>query len=195
MTRTRKPLRPSDHWSLVIGHSSFRAQRGGSVLVIVMVTLLFATAALIGFMDKASVDLLVDQREALTRRLRMEAYSALEVTLGVLNDFREVNQGLHSPSEGWNDPLAFAGYTPSEDRKVEIAFEDESGKISLPHADAQVLTNLFINWGITKTDAEALADALLGWMHRNHVYSTGLVPNYDYGAIPYEAPGRPLRSF
>lgn len=177
-----------------LGPERFRAQRA-SVLVIVMVTLLFAAFALVAFMEKASVDLIVDQREALAKRLRMEAYSALEVTLAVLNEFREVNNGLHSPAEGWGDPLGFAGYTPADDRIVEITFEDESGKISLPRANAQVLTQLFLNWGIVKADAEALADAMLGWMHRNHVYTTGLAPNYDYGAIPYETPGRSLRSF
>src|SRR3954471_22176049 len=118
--KTRAPdagPRPRDRSSR-IGHGSFHGRRG-SVLVIVMVTLLFAAFALIAFMERANVDLIVDQREALTRRLRMEAYSALEGTLGVLNDFREVNQGLHSPAEGWGDPLAFANYTPTEDRKVE----------------------------------------------------------------------------
>lgn len=167
----------------------------GSVLVIVMITLLFAVFALVAFMEKASVDLLVDQRDVLTRRLRMEAYSALEVTLGVLNEFREVGNGLRSPAEGWSDPLTFAGYTPSEGRVVTIAFEDESGKISLPHANALILTNLFKNWGILQPDAEALADAMLGWMKRNHVYTSSVQPNYEMGAIPYLPPGRSLRSF
>jgi hypothetical protein len=161
----------------------------------VMITLLFATFALVAFMEKASVDLLVDQRDVLTRRLRMEAYSALEVTLGVLEDFREVGSGLHSPAEGWTDPLTFAGYTPTDGRVVEIAFEDESGKISLPHANAQVLTSLFVNWGVLKPDAEALADAMLGWMKRNHIYTTSVQPNYEMGPIPYEVPGRSLKSF
>jgi general secretion pathway protein K len=165
------------------------------VLVIVMITLLFATFALVTFMEKASVDLLVDQREATTRRLRMEAYSALEMTLGVLNEFREVGNGLRSPAEGWSDPLAFAGYMPSEGRTVDVAFEDESGKISLPHVNALVLTNLFKNWGILQPEAEALADALLGWMKHNHVYTSSVQPSYDMGPIPFEAPGRSLRSF
>jgi general secretion pathway protein K len=167
----------------------------GSVLVIVMVTLLFATFALLAFLEKASVDLLVDQREAVTRRLRMEAYSALETTLAVLEDFREVGNGLRSPAEGWGEPLVFAGYEPSEGRTVEIAFEDESGKLSLPRVNAQILTNLFFNWGILQSEAEALADAMLGWMKRDHIYATAVVPSYDQGAIPFEAPGRPLRSY
>ena len=106
-------------------------REGASVLVIVMITLLFAAFALVAFIEKASNDLLVEHREAQARRLRMEAYSALEVTLAVLEDFRLATNGLHSPAEGWNDPLGFVGYTPTEDRKVEISFDDESSKLSL----------------------------------------------------------------
>ncbi|MBI5769868.1 MAG: general secretion pathway protein GspK [Verrucomicrobia bacterium] len=160
-----------------------------------MITLLFASFALVAFIERATNDLIVDQREAETRRLRREAYSALEVTLAVLEDFREVGGGLHSPAEGWSDPLTWAGYTPTEERKVEIAFEDESGKISLPRADAQVLSRLFQSWEISQNDSDSLADALMGWMQRDYTYRTAVTPDYDTGAIPYEPPGRPLRSF
>ena len=166
----------------------------GSVLVIVMVTLLFATAALLAFMEKASVDLLVDQREAVSRRLRLEAYSALEVTLAVLNEFREAGGGLKSPAEGWSDPLTFAGYVPADGRTVEIAFDDESGKLSLPHTNPIVLASLFENWGVTKAEAETVADALVGWMKHGHIYTSALRPSYDSSALPYESPGRPIRS-
>jgi hypothetical protein len=165
------------------------------VLVIVMISVLFATFALIAFMERASTDLLVDQREALSRRLRTEAYSALEVTLAVLEVFRGVGNGLRSPSEGWDDPLAFAGYEPAEGRQVQIAFEDESGKISLPQVNANVLTYLFTNWQLPRLDAETLADVLMGWMSRNHISATALAPQYDLSAIPYEPPGRPMRSY
>lgn len=181
-------------WSAALSRRGMAPKRG-SVLVIVMVTLLFAVFALLAFMEKASVDLLVDQREAVTRRLRMEAYSALETTLAVLEDFREAGGGLRSPAEGWSDPLAFAGYEPGEGRTIEVAFEDESGKISLPRVNAQVLINLFRNWDVPQNEAEALADALLGWMKRDHVYASAVVPTYDQGPVPFEAPGRSLRSF
>ncbi len=170
------------------------AQRRGSVIVIVMITLIFATFALVTFMEKANVDLLVEQRYAVDKRLRMEAYSALETTLGVLEIFREVGQGLRSPADGWSDPLAFAGYTPGDNRTVEVTFEDESGKLSLPRMTLETLVTLFEGWGFTKNEAGELADALLGWMKRDHVYST-LQPNYDSGPLPFESPNRPLRSF
>jgi general secretion pathway protein K len=160
-----------------------------------MITLVFAVVALIAFMDKASNDLLVDHRDALNHRLRAEAYSALEATLSVLAQFQQVDSGLHSPAEGWDDPLTFAGYTPTEDRTVDVSFEDESGKISLPHADAQTLSRLFQSWQVAKGDADTLADALMGWMKRDYNYTTAIMPDYEQSAIPYEPPARPLRSY
>lgn len=167
----------------------------GSVLVIVLVTVLFTTAAVVAFIDKASDDLIVEAREVTARRLRQEAYSALEVTLAVLEDFRQVNSGLHSPAEGWNDPLAFAGWTPREGCKAEITFEDESGKLSLPHIDQATFLNLFEGAGLSKSDAERLADSLLTWMKKDHVSASGREMTYEQATLPYGAPLRSLRSY
>jgi general secretion pathway protein K len=165
------------------------------VLVIVLVTLLFATIALVAFVEKASDDLMVEAREASARRLRQEAYSALEVTLGVLEDFRLVNGGLRSPAEGWSDPLEFANWAPREGRVAEVAFEDESGKLSLPHVELTTLVNLFRGWDLPQADAEKLGDALLGWMKKDHVSSDVREPDYDRGSLPYGEPLRSMRSY
>ena len=171
-----------------------RAPRA-SVLVIVMVTLIFTALALTAFLEKAGNDLIVEAREADTRRLRQEAYSALETTLAVIEQFRAVTNGLHTPAEGWADPLGFAGYAPTEGRTVELSFDDESGKLSLPQANANQLQNLFIAWGLTVGDAEKLTDALLGWTKRNHTYTTALNPAYAQATVPYVEPRRSLRSY
>ena len=167
----------------------------GSVLVIIMVTLVFTALALTAFIEKAGNDLTAEARDSDARRLRQEAYSALHTTLAVLEQFRTATNGLHSPAEGWNDPLVFAGYVPSEGRTIDVAFEDESGKLSLPQANATQLQNLFVAWAMTTGDAERLTDALLGWMKKNHTYSTTISPDYDRAALPYVAPQRSLRSF
>jgi general secretion pathway protein K len=65
----------------------------------------------------------------------------------------------------------------------------------LPHANAVVLANLFKHWGMTQPEAESLADAMLGWMKRNHVYTSAVQPDYESSALPYVAPGRSLRSY
>ena len=175
----------------LVRHAPSRA----SVLVIVLITLMFTTIALLNFLEKASDDLLVEARDVAGRRLRQEAYSALEVTLGVLEDFRLVNGGLRSPAEGWSNPLEFAGWEPREGREVEIAFEDESGKLSLPHAELTTLVSLFQGWGMPQSDAERLADALLGWIKKEHVSSTARLPDYDQGSLPYGPPLRSMRSY
>jgi general secretion pathway protein K len=167
----------------------------GSVLIIVLVTLLFTGFALVVFVEKASVDLLVELRESSARRLRQQAYSALEVTLAVLEDFRQVDGGLRSPAEGWNDPLAFAGWSPSEGCTAEVTFDDESGKISLAHVEAASLIELFKSWEFSQSDSERLTDALLTWMRKDYVPTTSFSPDYDRVTLPYVVPQRALRSF
>jgi general secretion pathway protein K len=149
------------------------------------------------FIEKASSDLLVEARESNSARLRLEAYSALETTLGVLEEFRSVGGALHSPSEGWADPLTFANYQPGEGRTVEITFEDESGKFSLPNVQALTLNNLFQSWELTQANAEKLTDALLGWMKKDYVPTgSGVRPEvYEEGSLPFDPPARSLRSF
>jgi general secretion pathway protein K len=166
-----------------------------SVIVLVLVSLLFTAVALTAFIEKAGNDLLVEVRQADSQRLRREAFSALEVTLAVLEDFREADNGLHNTAEGWGDPLTWAGWSPSEGRTVDISFQDESGKIPLAKADMATLTNLFVYWQMAPADAEKLADAVLGWMKSGYVYSSALTPDYQDATIPYAEPGRPLRAF
>lgn len=172
-----------------------RDRRRASILLVVIITLLFASVTLVAFVEKASNDLTVETREAIAVHLRREAYSAMQVTLAVLEEFRQVNGGLRSPAEGWGDPLGFAGWTPGEGLTAEVSFEDESGKLSLPHADAATLVNLFKSWDLQQSDAERLADALMSWMKKDYVPTTSISPDYDSGAMPYAPPLRPLRSY
>jgi hypothetical protein len=172
--------------------------RRGSVLIIVLVSLVFATAALVLFIEKAETDLLVPIREADAARLRLEAYSALETTLAVLEDFRIVGDGLHSPAEGWSDPLGFAGYEPAEGRTVEVTMEDESAKLPLPSVKPAMLIALFKYWQVPQTDAERLSDALLTWIQKDHTptaIGAPTIQDYEALPLPFAPPGRSLRSF
>jgi len=141
---------------------------------------------------------LVDARDASATRLRMEAYSALETTVEVLEEFRLVIGSLHHPAEGWAEPLRFANYEPSPGRRVEIEFVDESAKLSLPKTEKSTFVELFKGWGMPQNNAEKLTDALLGWMQKDYVPGTASAPraeDYDRGEIPFLPPARPLRSY
>ena len=167
----------------------------GSVLVIVMVTLMFTTFALVMFIEQATSDLLVTSRDQVNRRLRRDAYSVLEATLATLEEFRRADGALHSPAEGWNDPLGFSGWTPRAGITAQVTLADESGKISLAHVDSGMLANLFKAWDLKQPDAERLTDAILGWIKRDYVPISSRAPEYDQGDLPFEAPARPMRSF
>jgi general secretion pathway protein K len=172
-----------------------RGRGRGSVLLIVLVTLMFTSFALVLFIEQASTDLLVESRDITARRLRRDAYSALEATLATLEDFRRVGNGLHSPAEGWGDPLGFSGWQPREGTTADVTLEDESAKIPLAHVDSATLINLFKGWNFQQSDAERLTDALLGWMRSDYVPASAESPDYDQGDVPFLAPARPMRSF
>ena len=170
----------------------------GSVILVVLVTIAFVTVALTAFIERSMNDLLVEHRSYAANRLRLEACSVLETTLGVLEDFRLANGSLKSPAEGWGDPLAWVGYEPAEGHKVEITFIDESGKFSLPNVTQSTLLNLFKDWGLSQGDSEIVADAILGWMKPDYVPTSASAPDkddYEREEIPFTPPGRAMRSF
>lgn len=167
--------------------------------MIVLVTIAFAAAALVLFQQRAVDDLLIATRTADANRLRVEAYSALETTLAVLEDFRLVNGGLRSPSEGWNDPLEWAEYIPeNENRKIEITFLDESGKLSLPNTPEKILRDLFTTWELPDDQINLLTEALLTWVKPDYTPTEAGVTrpeDYEQTPVPFAPPGRSLRSW
>ncbi len=175
-----------------------RIRSRGTVLLLVMVTMLFAAMALLALIERASVDLLPELKAAQARDLRVEAYNALETSLAVIAQFQEETKELNSPQQGWGDPLAFAGYTPRAGLEVTVSLSDESGRLPLARMEVSSLVNVFKSWGLSDRDSERLADALKAWMVKDHVSVSGMLdPAQEYlqGALPYVPPHRTLRSF
>lgn len=171
---------------------------GGSVILLVLMTLLLTAFALTKYLERTTVDLLADSRAASDGRMGIVADSALGTVLGVLQEFRTVDGALYSPAEGWGHPLEFADYTPPPGYTVSVSLEDESGKISLPHADFQTLENLFILLGQKQADAERLADALMVWMQPGYTpvdAFSARAADYERDDPPCDPPGRSLQSF
>jgi general secretion pathway protein K len=166
------------------------------VILLVLVTVLLAAFMLTKFVQRATTELLADARAGDQAQMRREAYSALETTLAVLADVRAADHALYSPAQGWDRPLDYAGYEPADGMRVEVAFQDESGRISLPKADAATLEALFVLTGVDRNQAERASDALLVWMHPDYVPPTLEADpgNYERGVLPHRAARRPLRS-
>lgn len=169
----------------------------GSVILLVLVTVLLAAFMVTKFVDRAGTELLADARAGHLALLRREAYSALETTLAVLAEVRAIDQELHSPAQGWDRPLEYAGHQPGTGIVVETVIADESGKLSLPRTDAATLEALLVVLGLAPDQAERAADALLVWTRPEHLPVALELDgsNYERAPLPYHPARRPLRSF
>ncbi len=172
-------------------------QARGSVVVVVLITLLFASFLLTRLIESSSTDLLIAVRNADRDRLRADTRAAMETVLAALMDFRTVDGGLYAPTQGWDDPLGYAGYVPREGVTMEVGFEDESAKLSLPRIPLDTLNALLVQLGLTTADATRVADALFVWMHNGHVAAETATSAtvYEQADPPADPPYRSLRSF
>ncbi len=178
--------------------ASLRAKRSrGSVIIVVLVTLLFASLLLTRLIETSSTDLLIAMRVADRDRLRADAHGAMETVLAALMDFRTVDGGLYAPTQGWEDPLGYAGYVPREGVTMAVAFEDESAKLALPRINFDTLNTLLVQLGLTVPDAARVADAMFVWMHSGHLAAESATSAtvYERGDPPSAPPLRSLRSF
>lgn len=171
--------------------------RTGSVLLLTLFLIVLAAFAMSRFIEKAYGEILAEAVYTERDRLRIEAYSALEATVAVLHNVERMAGALHAPTQGWDDPLWLAGVELAPGLDVQVDFEDEMGKMSLPAADRERLMRLFEVLGFDAIAGEELTDSLLGWMSEEAAqgsFSSNL-QDYERAELPYKPPYRTLRSF
>lgn len=179
------------------GDPALHRSERGAVIVLVLVTLLLAAFLLAAFIRRTGTELLADARAAERRELRAEAYSALESMLAVLAAQQAAEGSLHAPDENWSRALTETGYAPAAGREVEMIFEDESGRISLPRADAVTLQTALEAAGQSQADAERMANALLAWMREGDANEARDLdaPDYESNDPAYKPAHGALRSW
>ena len=173
------------------------SEQRGSVVIFVLGVILLTSFLLTRLMDRAAVELAAESKASHKTGMRQEAYSALEASLAVIADYAAADNGLHATEQGWARPLETMNYQPSPGYTVEVAVEDETGKLSLPSADETVLRGYLEAIGCPVTSMDDLVDALLVWTKADHVPErSGLSAESFAGSVlPYKAPQRALRSF
>jgi len=174
-----------------------KRNKRGSALVMTLFLVFLAALAMSRFIEKAYSEILGEALYVERDRLRLEAYSALEMTAAVLFETMRVESNLFAPEQGWGDPLAHAQIPLPEGLSVQVEFVDEMGKISLPTAGRERLLRLFEVLGFGALEAEDLTDALMEWVSPTPgVVGPGShVQDYERAEIPYRPSQRPLRSF
>jgi hypothetical protein len=169
----------------------------GSVIVVILALITLAAFLISRFVERTMTELLVESRARLAERLRGDAHSALEATLAVLADYQALDNGLRSPAQGWGEPLAGLELPARPGTTVEVHFEDETGRPSLPRLQAPALIALGRHLGLKETEAALFAEALLVWTRKEQASARFETDprNYEYRDPPHRPPGRPLASF
>ena len=151
--------------------------------------------------------------------LRTYAYSALDLTVSVLNEFRLFEGPLFAPAQGWGNPL---DYSEIEERILQdpsnsdeedgrspvrwsIRLTDESGKVSLSKTKEKDLVALFSQmWARTEgsalvndDDGQAFYDAMMDWQDADDEdRDEGAEDDYyENLAPPYFSPGKKIENY
>ncbi|HEY5551246.1 MAG TPA: hypothetical protein VIK52_05125 [Opitutaceae bacterium] len=141
-------------------------RRRGAVLLLVLVIIAITATAILSFTERALTEISGEGYYSQRDRLRGDAYSALEVSLAVLNDFKAIDGGLYSPQQGWENPLAYAALVPREGLEIEVEFADENSRLPLlagGTAEPWLLV-LFTDLGFQSDEIAVLTDSLLDWI-------------------------------
>lgn len=142
------------------------SNKRGAVLLLVLVLIAITATAILSFTERAMSEISGEGYYSQRDRLRGDAYSALEVSLAVLNDFKSIDGGLYSPEQGWDNPLAYAGLVPREGLEIEFSFSDENSRLPLLAGDTAEpwLLVLFTELGFQSDEVQVLTDSLLDWI-------------------------------
>ena len=164
----------------------------GSIIVLVLVFVVLLTFIVVAFLEEATARIkyygLFHNRDD----LRTDAYSALEITLAVINQYREVEGALWGPTQGWGNPREKSDFQPAHASSVRIRFEDESAKLPLQKLDYDTLLILFDVLGFDFQEAQSLADGLLDWMDEDDLRRLNGYDGDDYE--DKDPPYRPANS-
>ena len=130
-------------------------RRRGVVIIVVLVLITLASLLLAQFMEDNSLELSMATHEADRRRLRADAQSELELALAVIAEIRSIDLNkIHAPSQGFDDPHAYAGFPPRDGLQVQFDYEDESAKLPLSVLTKNDLIQLLYSLGMEQRDAE-----------------------------------------
>ena len=144
--------------------------RRGSVLIFVL-----AMIVLLAVLSMRLLEETVREMEHVSQfhkrdDMRLQAYSAFETALGVLEEWRMVEGQLFAPSQGWGNPLSYAEISsPEPGVKWEVSIEDETGKIpfgTIKEKDLIALFALMVTGEddlFNERDGEPYYDCLMDW--------------------------------
>lgn len=138
--------------------------RKGSILLMVLVLIIVVSYVLTKFVERAQVEIQGEGYYVERSRLRLQAWSMLEVAVAVLADVKAIDNAIYAPAQGWGNPLDYSGVALPNGMNVSFEFIDESAKLSINELDEGSLFLLFDEMGFDLDVSQTLTNTLLDWI-------------------------------
>ncbi|MDB4331386.1 general secretion pathway protein GspK [bacterium] len=175
----------------------------GSILIFVLVLIVLLSVIATRLMQETIQEMRYVSQQHFRDNLRTHAYSVLDLSIGVLNEFRMIERNLHAPSQGWGDPLGYADIEPLESNvKWNVRIIDESGKVPFSSAREKDMVYLFATMVsddslVDEDDGQPFYDALMDWQDADdNDRDEGAEDDYyEDLSPPYFTPGQKIENF
>ena len=180
------------------------ASKKGAILVFVLALIVFISVLCLRLMEETVQELRHVSQHHRRDDLRINAYSALDLAVGVLNEFKTIEGALYDPAQGWGDPLSWAEVSPLDPKITwSINIVDESAKINPKNAPRKDLVSMFAQMHmrsgsrVDEDDGEPYYDAWMDWEDPDDdEREEGAEDDfYDRFDPPYFTPGKKVQSF
>ena len=180
------------------------SNRRGSILVFILALIVLLSVLCMRLMQETIQELRHVSQFHRRDDLRMHAYSALDVSVGVLNEFMMVERTLYSPSQGWGNPLSYAEISPLDSSvRWSISLIDESGKVPIASISEKDLVSLFSIMRaegdslVNDDDGQPFYDSLMDWQDADEEERDEGAEDdyYEDLEFPYFTPGKKIENF
>lgn len=131
---------------------------------------------------------------AYERSLRMDAYSALNAAVAVLEEYYEIDGGIYAASQGWEYPLADGRVELPRGGEMQVKITDESSKIPLLKLTSEELVSIFEEMQFSTSIAQTLAECILDWSDSDDSARLNGAERDDYDDDEAFPPNRAIRN-
>ena len=168
--------------------------RVGAALVFVLGLIAASAAIAVYLVQYAAFAVSVRASARAESRLRVDAISVLNATIAAIEEYRALDGGLYSASQGWGAPLKGRGLSLASAAAVRVS--DESGKIPMSSLTAERLQKMFEEvFRLGTRASQELVDCITDWQDEDDSTSLYGAEKADYSRGEALPPNRPLRSF
>jgi hypothetical protein len=178
----------------------------GAILVFVLGLVVLLGSLCLRLMEETVKELRLVSQYHKRDDLRLHAYSLLDITVGVLSEFRLLDDPSLKTDGGWSDPLLWSEISPVDERvKWSVTLKGESGKLPIFKSNEKVMKEIFAIMHMHKEgsglldeeDGQPYYDTWKDWQDEDeNEREEGAEDDfYERQYPPYFTPGKDINSF